>query len=245
MSEQDRRTLLASQHAALWGESAKLYGADAALNDLRSPPANGFRNTSPYDHFATGSVLGTPVEPIGPRDPKENTHSRSREGSTSSPGSANPNNAFLPFDSTTTQASRTTASSPGNADSLVAGGRPMNAKQAPTSAGPQPSVAPIGTRPLVGNAQQSTSPASAVLPGQGSLQKPRTTTPLPSPLSFGVNTEGQGQGEKASGSPSADELAKSSGSAGSQGNARGGSGAWGNGGSVWGGKGGLGATKVW
>jgi hypothetical protein len=256
MSEEDRRELIASQHRALYGANSNMYSPDPSarppmLSDLRGPGSNppGLRGSSPYDAFGLGPTsVGAPaVEPIGPREPKDGpVQSRSREGSTSSPASNNPTSAsYMTFDATTQASTRTTTSSPGNADSPSTTGR-ANVKPAPTSAaGGAGAVAPIGTRPNNGPAS-ATSPASSSQPP--GLQKPRATTPLTSPLGFGFSS---GDSTQAQGGAGADKSGNSpphgddnkNGSS----NLRGGSGPWGNGGgSVWGGKGGLGVqAKVW
>jgi hypothetical protein len=92
--------------------------------------------------------------------------SRSRANSTSSPASNPPAN-FSAFDNAQ-QSSRTSTSSPG-------GSPPRNGK-------PAASVAPIGTRP----AAQAANPA---------LNK-RSTTPLPSPLSYGFAANEEGSGDR-------------------------------------------------
>jgi len=87
--------------------------------------------------------------------------SRSRANSTSSPVSNN--QSFRVFENAAQQSSRTSTSSPGGSPP-----RQSKSSTAPIGSG----VAPIGTRPIQG---QAVNPA---------LNK-RSTTPLPSPLSYG------------------------------------------------------------
>merc|ERR1712000_265725 len=95
---------------------------------------------------------------------------RSRANSTSSP-SSNPTSSFSLFESAAQQSSRISTSSPGES--------PPRQGKGPTSSG----VAPIGTRP----SGQAPNPA---------LNK-RSTTPLPSPLSYGFAASNEdNQGEK-------------------------------------------------
>jgi hypothetical protein len=161
-----------------------------------------------------GSAPGSAV--VKPqREDKEGTvpGQRSRANSTSSPAS-NQNTSYTLFENQQQQSSRTSTSSPG-------GSPPRNAKPPTSNAS---NVAPIGTRP----ATQQQPPV-----GQqpGGLQK-RSTTPLPSPLSYGFSNADQAQAENP---PTSQEEKMNN-------NLRGG---WGNSG-VWGGKGGLGVqAKVW
>jgi hypothetical protein len=226
MSEDERRDLIARQHRALYGAESNIYTNDASSprplpQDTRVGPGNvpaGFRGSSPYDPFGMqsggpGSAPGSTVVK-GQGNEKDGTApgQRSRANSTSSPAS-NQNASYGLYDSQQQQpqqSSRTSTSSPG-------GSPPGNAKPPTSNAG---NVAPIGTRPT----QQPVGPQS------GGIQK-RSTTPLPSPLSYGFSAD-QGQSEN----PSTTQEEKMNN------NLRG---AWGNSG-VWGGKGGLGVqAKVW
>ncbi|RDL41588.1 Uncharacterized protein BP5553_01567 [Venustampulla echinocandica] len=191
MSEEERRELIARQRSALYGEGPA-FGENGAFNENGTPrpttqgsgsqSATGLRGQSPlaFEQFnaqskAENSNQQAPTEPQSatgqaPGQP------RSRANSTSSP-SSNPTSSFSLFDSAAQQSSRTSTSSPGGSPPRQGG----NGK-APTSS----VVAPIGTRP----SGQAQNPA---------LNK-RSTTPLPSPLSFGFaasqqKEEGQ-SGEK-------------------------------------------------
>lgn len=187
MSEEERRELIARQRNALYGEGAA-YPDNGSFDDNGTPrpgtqgsgsqSATGIRGHSPlaFDHFNTQSSQGeNATQQAGPEQQSASGpapgQQRSRANSTSSP-SSNPTSSFSLFESAAQQSSRTSTSSPG--------GSPPRQGKAPTSSG----VAPIGTRP---NAQAA-NPA---------LNK-RSTTPLPSPLSYGfaANNNEEGQGEK-------------------------------------------------
>jgi hypothetical protein len=246
MSDDDRRDLISRQHRALYGSESNMYSPDSMarssyLPDSRGPTSNppGLRGSSPYDSFSLVHNAGAPpVEPIGPRETSQ--QSRSREGSTSSPASNNPNSSgFMQDYSGTPASTRTNTSSPGNADSPSTLGRN---KSAPTSA--PGTVAPIGTRPMnVNGSGTQTSPSPGVVHGvsQGSLQKPRATTPLPSPLSHAYtatnDTQSQGDGSP----PNPDDVYGKSGQGGNQRSSS--TKPWGNAGGAWGGKGMQ--AKVW
>ena len=152
----------------------------------RQPQAgggNGGRGPSPrtFDPFNRGqnqpqSAVGDPAGHFNPTEQGQQTttgpspnapQQRSRANSNSSPASNQ--QGFSLFDNNAQQSSRTSTSSPGESS-----GQQAKASAAPTSAG----VAPIGTRPA---------PSQAANPA---LSK-RSTTPLPSPLSYGfAPTEG-------------------------------------------------------
>ena len=172
MSEEERRELIARQRSALYGEGA--YPESGGFDDNGTPrpgtqgsgsqSATGIRGHSPlaFDHFNAQSQQGeNPSQQA--QEPQSATQApgqqRSRANSTSSP-SSNPTSSFSIFESAAQQSSRTSTSSPG--------GSPPRQGKAPTSSG----VAPIGTRP---SGAQAPNPA---------LNK-RSTTPLPSPLSYG------------------------------------------------------------
>ena len=173
MGEEERRELIARQRSALYGEGA--YSENGGFDDNGTPrpgtqgsgsqSAVGLRGHSPlaFDHFNAQASQG---ENAGQQsqEPQSATsqapgQQRSRANSTSSP-SSNPTSSFSLFESAAQQSSRTSTSSPG--------GSPPRQGKAPTSSG----VAPIGTRP---SGAQASNPA---------LNK-RSTTPLPSPLSYG------------------------------------------------------------
>jgi hypothetical protein len=170
MSEEERRELIARQRSALYGEGAQ-YQEGAGFDENGTPrpttqgsgshSATGIRGHSPlaFDHFNAQANQ----ESQQAQEPQSATQGpgqqRSRANSTSSP-SSNPTSSFGLFESAAhQQSSRTSTSSPG--------GSPPRQGKAPISSG----VAPIGTRP-----------AQAVNPA---LNKARSTTPLPSPLSYG------------------------------------------------------------
>jgi hypothetical protein len=166
MSEEERRELIANQLNAVYRTGSFPEGGFDENGTPRpgtqgsgSQSATGIRGHSPlaFDHFNTQAN-----QEQSSQEPQSATQApgqqRSRANSTSSP-SSNPTSSFSIFESAAQQSSRTSTSSPG--------GSPPRQGKPPTSSG----VAPIGTRP-----------AQAVNPA---LAKPRSTTPLPSPLSYG------------------------------------------------------------
>ncbi|KAF2400653.1 hypothetical protein EJ06DRAFT_556189 [Trichodelitschia bisporula] len=174
MNEDERRELIARQHRALYGQESSLYaeagrqgpGGHGGNNVSQDARVAGLRGPSPlaFDPFGQNNA-GEPAVQMPPRDhghgkDAQGGAQRSRANSTSSP-SSNPPASFSLFDNAQ-QSSRTSTSSPGGS---------------PPRQGGQGSVAPIGTRPG-GQAGQGQV-------GQG-LQK-RSTTPLPSPLSYGFS----------------------------------------------------------
>ena len=177
MNEEERRELIARQHRALYGDTSTLYSEKCSRpgsQDARVGNNIGVRGNSPlaYDPFSMQAAQGASGEPsvqMPPRDhgiqSKDNNGAqRSRANSTSSP-SSNQNANFSLFENAQ-QSSRTSNSSP-------TGGSPPGNK--PTSGA---GVAPIGTRPTASQA-----------PIQN-IQK-RSTTPLPSPLSYGFSANDQ------------------------------------------------------
>ncbi len=197
MSEDSRREMIARQQRAFYaGEPAPYYGEGAFGDDSHTPrpgtqgsgnpssAAGGVRGPSPlaFDPFGmaprpvqngSGEVAGqqssgepgqgqqatgTGPSPIQPQQ-------RSRANSTSSPSSNQ--NGFSLFENGAQQSSRTSTSSPG--------GSPPRQLLKSTTTPAGSGVAPIGTRPNQASQGQATNPA---------LNK-RSTTPLPSPLSYG------------------------------------------------------------
>jgi hypothetical protein len=181
MTEEERRDLIARQHRALYGNESNLYTGDTSRpisQDARvATSMTGLRGGSPlaYDPFGMQSQnnAGESAVQMPPRDQaQKNVSQRSRANSTSSP-SSNPTTSFSLFDNAQ-QSSRTSNSSP------TGGSPPRDNAKVTTTAG----VAPIGTRPTQSQAQ----------PGSN-LQK-RSTTPLPSPLSFGFTANDQSNNER-------------------------------------------------
>lgn len=182
MSEEERRELIARQRSALYGEGAG-FSENGGFDENGTPrpgtqgsgsqSATGIRGHSPlaFDHY-NAQAQGENSNQQGSAEPQSATgqapgQQRSRANSTSSP-SSNPTSSFSLFDSAAQQSSRTSTSSPGGSPPRQGG------KTQPSS-----NVAPIGTRP----SGQAPNPA---------LNK-RSTTPLPSPLSYGfaANEEGK------------------------------------------------------
>lgn len=246
MNEEDRRELIARQHRALYGnDSGVLYDSTRPNDENQTPrpgdqtvgasgSASGGRGASPrtFDPYAVGqsqaqaNIVEAASQAAANEQGQQNIltgpspkpqQQRSRTNSNSSPASNN-NQNFTLFESTAQQSSRTSTSSPG--DSSPHQGKPS----APISGG----VAPIGTRPAQG---QAVNPA---------LNK-RSTTPLPSPLSYGfapnenlsaTNNNSNERSTSAASNPSSG--AKESGLA------------WGNSSGVWGNKNPLGVqASVW
>ena len=171
MSEEERRELIARQRSALYGEGPGFPGEGSFEADGTPRPgtqgsgsqsASVLRGHSPltFDPYNSQSNQTENVNQQGHVSSTAQApgQQRSRANSTSSPAS-NPTASFALFDPTAQQSSRTSTSSPG--------GSPPRQGKAPTSSG----VAPIGTRP---SGAQASNPA---------LNK-RSTTPLPSPLSY-------------------------------------------------------------
>lgn len=222
-NEEERRELIARQHRALYGKDGAQYGENgfASANNLSgaATPAAGpgsaagaMRGPSPlaYDPFgmsknqvqgqgqtqaqAQGGIVENGGQPA-PSERQVNQPSvagsstqqsqpqskpRSRANSTSSPAS-NPANFSL-FDTAAQQSSRTSTSSPG-------GSPPRQSSKAPMASG----VAPIGTRP------NPAAPSQGANGGNGK----RSTTPLPSPLSYGFGPkEDQNANERSASSAS-------------------------------------------
>jgi hypothetical protein len=184
MSEEERRELIARQRSALYGEGAY---PENGFDDNGTPrpgtqgsgsqSAAGIRGHSPlaFDHFnaqSQGENAGQQPEPQSATSQAQG-QPRSRANSTSSP-SSNPTSSFSLFESAAQQSSRTSTSSPG--------GSPPRQGKASTSSG----VAPIGTRPI---GAQAPNPA---------LNK-RSTTPLPSPLSYGFAASNEESSEQKDG----------------------------------------------
>lgn len=184
MNDEDRRELIARQHRALYGnEGASFYEANNAGDNNHTPrpsapnAAPGDRGSSPraFDPFNRSnqpqSAVGESASHLnsceqnqqgsatGP-SPKPQQQ-RSRANSNSSPASNQ--QSFGLFDNNAQQSSRTSTSSPGDPS-----GQQTKTSTGSTGAG----VAPIGTRPAANQVQNPV------------LNK-RSTTPLPSPLSYG------------------------------------------------------------
>lgn len=193
MTEEERRELIARQRAALYGPESGAHHDDGLNIDENGTPrqmnngpasvnAGSTRGPSPlsFDPFAISNQNGNDSAPIQAHGGDHhqsaattaNSPSRSRTNSASSPSSKSAN--FNLFDNQQGQGNnRTSASSPG--------GSPPRGNQ--SSRGPNCSmvsggVAPIGTRPS--SQSQAQNPA---------LTNKRSTTPLPSPLSYGFSSE--------------------------------------------------------
>lgn len=198
MNEEDRRELIARQHRALYGNENTPYYENNSFGDDGHTPrpiaqgsnaptsgAAGARGPSPlaFDPFGMSQNQGQAganenAPQYTAKDQSHNQQSagpgpssnpqqpqRSRANSNASPSSNN--NSFSLFDTAAQQSSRTSTSSPGGSPPRQA----TKSSTAPIGSG----VAPIGTRPSQTAQVQASNPA---------LNK-RSTTPLPSPLSYG------------------------------------------------------------
>lgn len=271
MPEDERRDLIARQHRALYGNDSSLY-SDVANNRQSSQDArvtttmSSSSNQSPlaFDPFGmqrrmteSGPLMSqreqgkdmnlgaaqqhqqsqAQIQQQGQSSQAQQQQRRSRANSTSSP-SSNPTTSFSLFDSAAQQSSRTSNSSPG--------GSPP--RQSTNTAG-SGNVAPIGTRPHQGQ-------GSVPHPSLNSGFNKRTTTPLPSPLSYGF-TSGEQPGDGSAGNRSNsvhnnganpnERSASASSNPSSNATEKGVSLGWGSGSGVWGSsKGSLGVqASVW
>lgn len=156
MSEEERRELIARQRSALYGEGP--YPETGGFTDESGTTRPGTQGSNPSAtrHSPLGFTLPNGSAENGTEQSQTQPQQQRSRANSTSPPSSNPAN-FILFDNTQ-QSSRTSTSSPG-------GSPPRQGKAATGS-----SVAPIGTRPT-----QAANPA---------LNK-RSTTPLPSPLSYG------------------------------------------------------------
>jgi hypothetical protein len=217
MSEEGRRELIARQHRALYGnDSATFYPNHGIGNDTSRPEtqssnvptsAGGARGPSPSTQ---GNQAGSTVDTNQQRSRADSSASPNSATQTSANATSNPA-GFSLFDSAAQQSSHTSTSSPGESPSRPA----QKSATAPIGT----SVAPIGTRPSQPTGSQAPNPV---------LNK-RSTTPLPSPLSFGFasNESANNNNERstsAASNPSAPAKESSVGLG------------WGNGSGVWGNK---------
>ncbi|KAH0296206.1 hypothetical protein KCU74_g20083, partial [Aureobasidium melanogenum] len=179
MSEDERRELIARQHRALYGNESALYptsdaaavAARRASQDVRGSISGDVRaSISGASRGGASPLAFDPFhgEPAVQMPPRDGVMLPKSPNSASSPQS-NPT-TFGSLLGETQQSSRTSVSSPSGSPPLGQGSKGAAA-------------APIGTRP-VPNAAQATG-----------LNK-RSTTPLPSPLSFGFSANEQARNER-------------------------------------------------
>ncbi|RPB10452.1 hypothetical protein P167DRAFT_491019 [Morchella conica CCBAS932] len=196
MTEDERRDLIARQHRALYAggpdghasedghldENTVSRGSNIHSNGPSAPGSNagGTRGPSPssaFDPFGNqqnGNIDTTPVQTPATEQGQHAGQSavasptRSRTNSASSPSSKSASFSLFENAGAQAQSSRTSASSPG--------GSPPRAQRAPSTPVTSSGVAPIGTRPTQGQ-----NPAVQ--------NSKRSTTPLPSPLSYGFAQE--------------------------------------------------------
>jgi len=250
MNEEDRRELIARQHRALYGNDGTPYYEHNGFGDDGHTPrpvaqgsnaptsaATGARGPSPlaFDPFGMGQNQGqvgsgdnagqyaskeqSQTQQAAGSGPSPNPQQqRSRTNSNASPSSNN--NSFSLFDTAAQQSSRTSTSSPGGSPPRQA----TKSSTAPIGSG----VAPIGTRPSQAAQAQAANP---------SLNK-RSTTPLPSPLSYGfASNEGNNTNERSTSAASNPSVANKDASV---------TLGWGSNSGVWGNKNSLGVqASVW
>ncbi len=250
MNEEDRRELIARQHRALYGNDGTPYYEHNGFGDDGHTPrpvaqgsnaptsaATGARGPSPlaFDPFGMGQNQGqvgsgdnagqyaskeqSQTQQAAGSGPSPNPQpQRSRTNSNASPSSNN--NSFSLFDTAAQQSSRTSTSSPGGSPPRQA----TKSSTAPIGSG----VAPIGTRPSQAAQAQAANPA---------LNK-RSTTPLPSPLSYGfASNEGNNTNERSTSAASNPSVANKDASV---------TLGWGSNSGVWGNKNSLGVqASVW
>ncbi|ORY15114.1 hypothetical protein BCR34DRAFT_478330 [Clohesyomyces aquaticus] len=171
MSEEDRRELIARQHRALYGENSGLYSSNnpTSSQDVRVNTSGAGRGTSPlaFDPFGM-QPQNEGVVQMPSRDKDITGGAQEARANSNSSPSSNQNPTFSLFENTQ-PSSRTSNSSPG-------GSPPRQGAKSSNGTG----VAPIGTRPTTNQGQ----PAGAPL-------NKRSTTPLPSPLSYSYNASEQ------------------------------------------------------
>ncbi|KAJ5495125.1 hypothetical protein N7539_000241 [Penicillium diatomitis] len=232
-SEDSRRDLLARQHRALYGNESPAFFppgplADDNANRVDTPsagtPTSSARAASPRGSGPFGVGHAGPLSADG----TSGLQSPNRANSTSSPSSAI--NAGFP------QQSGTSASSPGAADSPSS----RQGSTSKSSTGPIGAVGLIGSRPVSG-------PSTSASISNPALSKPRSTTPLPSPLGFGFtpNEAAAATGERSASVSSTPAVPTTTAS-----NAKDSSGGvslgWSNNSGVWSSKSGLGVqASVW
>lgn len=222
-TEDERRELIARQRSALYGDGQFSESGSRGYVDENgiSRPGTGTQSVVGRGHSPLAFSNQTQNDASSEQTDGQPTHVRSpsRANSTSSPSSNTPGN-FALFESTAQQSSRTSTTSPGSSP-------PHQVTNGSNGKANNSSVAPIGTRPSNASGAQAVNPA---------LNK-RSTTPLPSPLSFGFaagEQEGKGDRKVSASSNSA--------AAGQQEQGLG----WGSKSAVWGTKGGLGVqASVW
>lgn len=212
MSEEGRRELIARQHRALWGSENPYPGSEGSAGDNKNAP-----RPEGHSPAGTGPRGGSPFAP-GDLSQSQSTSGqpRSRSNSVSSPNSGTNPSSFGLIDTSAQRSSQTSTSSPsGDSPSHQTG----NKSNAPIGSG----MGPIGSR---GAHQQ---------PQNHPLNK-RSTTPLPSPLSYSFH-----QGENAHNERSNSAASNPAGKEGNPGLA------WGSSsGGVWGSKSSLGVqASVW
>ena len=222
LSEEGRRELIARQHRALYGNEAPPFFSSAGFNDeaathpetqgsaAAAAPAPGMRGPSPRGR----DPFGMPSSSAMPGDTASGMPQEAARANNPSPGSGPNTASFGTFEASSQQANKSNSPTGGDSPSRQA----QKSATAPIGSG----MGPIGSRPPQ---QQAANP---------NLNK-RSTSPLPSPLTYGMASNEQHNAGHA----------ERSGSAASNPNKESGH-VWGNGSGVWGAKSSLGtATSVW
>ena len=252
MNEENRRELIARQHRALYGNDGQARSPNGGIGDDGQRPDNhtsggtpttvtsGPRGSSPrgVDPFGiTASQAGPDSAAQANTGPSPaGQQPRSPSNSASSPGSGTNAASYGVLDANPTQKPLHTSTSSPNSDS------PTSLQG--MSKNPGASVGPIGSRP----AQQPT----ATQAPNPSLNK-RSTTPLPSPLSYGFSSNEVSGSNAASNTneiptskPNTSNQANDPSASGPESSANVGLGSWPSGNGVWKSKNPLGVqASVW
>ncbi|WEW56422.1 hypothetical protein PRK78_001865 [Emydomyces testavorans] len=249
MSEESRRELIARQHRALYGKDSSAFFPNGLADDSQSAGASstapsGARGPSPRGMDPFGG-LGQSHGQTSSENPNQSSggpstqstavpQTRSRANSISASTNPNPTSYGIFESNVAQQQQSASTSSPGATDPPTS--RQGNNKSA------TPTVGPIGTRPVPATSQAA----------NPSLNK-RSTTPLPSPLSYGFSHNEVGANNSSNGNEKATSSAPNpahSATTGASGSGKKGSNnvglGWGNGSGVWRTKGPLGVqASVW
>ncbi|KAL9108977.1 MAG: hypothetical protein Q9227_006373 [Pyrenula ochraceoflavens] len=220
-SEEGRRELIARQHRALYGNEAPQFFPSASFSEesgsrpetqgsiAGAAPAPSMRGPSPRNRDPFGMAPASAKS----TDPSSSITQEAVRANNPSPGSGPNTASFAAFEPAAQQANKTHSPTGRESPSRQA----QKSATAPIGSG----MGPIGSRPVQ---QQAANP---------NLNK-RSTTPLPSPLTYISNDQPNSSNTERSGSAASNSGNKDSGNV------------WGNGSGVWGAKSSLGATSaVW
>ena len=233
LSEEGRRELIARQHRALYGNegAASGFAPQGGYSDDANTPrdsssgvptssAGGIRGNSPRGMDPFG--MGQSASQSGPtdhnaQDTSNPSHESGRGNSVTSPATGTAPGNFASFESASQQGGKP-STSPTGGDSPTR--QVIKATTAPIGSG----IGPIGSRP---QQQQS----------QNAGLNKRTTSPMPSSLSYNFGTNEQNNNNERAGSSNSNNNNQKDNSNPSMG-------AWGTGSGVWGSNK-IGATSVW